>query len=52
MVARMLDGAGLRCLVNCRFADLRKGVIDFATYLRDHDPHVVIFDISPRYELN
>jgi DNA-binding response OmpR family regulator len=52
MVQRMLDGAGLHCLVNCRFADLRKGVVDFASFLREHDPQAVIFDISPPYEQN
>ena len=52
MVRRMLDAAGVDCLVNCRFADLRKGVVDFPAYLREHDPHVVIFDISPPYEQN
>jgi DNA-binding response OmpR family regulator len=52
MVERMLDASGVHCLVNCRFADLRKGVVDFAGYLREHDPRVVIFDISPPYEQN
>jgi DNA-binding response OmpR family regulator len=52
MVQRMLVASGVHCLVNCRFADLRKGVVDFAGYLREHDPHVVIIDISPPYEQN
>jgi DNA-binding response OmpR family regulator len=52
MVQRMLDASGVHCLVNCRFADLRKGVVDFAGYLRKHEPGVVIFDISPPYEQN
>jgi DNA-binding response OmpR family regulator len=52
MVQRMLVASGVDCLVNCRFADLRKRVVDFAGYLREHDPHVVIFDISPPYEQN
>jgi DNA-binding response OmpR family regulator len=52
MVKRMLDGSGVHCLVTCRFADLRKGIVDFAGYLREHDPDVVIFDISPPYEQN
>jgi DNA-binding response OmpR family regulator len=52
MVQRMLDASGVHCLVNCRFADLRKGVVDFAGYLREHEPRVVIFDISPPYEQN
>jgi DNA-binding response OmpR family regulator len=52
MVERMLGASGVHCLVNCRFADLRKGVVDFARYLGKHDPQVVIFDISPPYEQN
>jgi DNA-binding response OmpR family regulator len=52
MVQRMLGPAGVLCLVNCRFADLRKGVVDFGAYLREHDPHVVIVDISPPYAQN
>jgi DNA-binding response OmpR family regulator len=52
MVQRMLDASGVHCLVNCRFADLRKGVVDFGGYLRLHKPDVVIFDISPPYEQN
>lgn len=52
MVQRMLASSGLHCLVNCRFADLRKGTVDFDAYLRQHDPHVVIFDISPPYNQN
>jgi DNA-binding response OmpR family regulator len=52
MVQRMFDASGVHCLVNCRFADLRKGVIDFARYLREHTPHAVINDSSPPYEQN
>jgi len=52
MVRRMLGAANVLCLVNCRFADLRKGVVDFGGYLREHDPRVVVIDISPPYEQN
>ena len=52
MVERMVTAAGVHCLTNCRFADLRKGVVDFARYLSEHDPHAVIIDISPPYEQN
>ena len=52
MVQRMLDASGIHCLVNLRFADLRKGVVDLGKYLREHDPQVVIIDISPPYEQN
>jgi hypothetical protein len=48
MVSRMLDASGLVCLIGCHFADLKKGHVNFARYLREHDPDVVIFDISRR----
>jgi DNA-binding response OmpR family regulator len=49
MVKRMLETTGICCLTSCRFADLRKGNIDFNAYLRTCNPAVVIFDISPPY---
>jgi DNA-binding response OmpR family regulator len=49
MVQKMLEAAGFACLIGCRFADLRKGHIDFDSYIRLHDPTVVVFDISPPY---
>jgi DNA-binding response OmpR family regulator len=52
MVQRMLDASGLTCLVGCHFSDLKKGCIDFGRYLSEHDPDVVIFDISPPYREN
>ena len=52
MVRRMLDASGFNCLVGCHFADLKKGRIDFARYLDQHAPEVVIFDISPPYMEN
>jgi DNA-binding response OmpR family regulator len=52
MVQRMLDASGFNCLVGCHFSDLRKGGIDFARYLGQHEPEVVIFDISPPYAEN
>ena len=52
MVQRMLGASGFSCLVGCRFADLKKGVVDFGRYLSRHEPDVVIFDISPPYQEN
>jgi DNA-binding response OmpR family regulator len=49
MVQRMLDASGFQCLVGCHFADLKKGNVDIARYLAQHQPEVVIFDISPPY---
>jgi DNA-binding response OmpR family regulator len=52
MVRRMLDASGFNCLIGCHFSDLRKGHIDFTRYLGEHDPDVVIIDISPPYKEN
>lgn len=52
MVQRMLGASGFSCLVGCHFADLKRGIIDFARYLSRHEPDVVIFDISPPYKEN
>ena len=52
MVQHMLRASNVQCLIGCHFSDLKKGLIDFAQYVRDHDPQVVIFDISPPYAEN
>ena len=52
MVQRMLSVKGIRCLASCHFADLKTGRVDFAQFLAEHDPAVVIFDISPPYAEN
>jgi hypothetical protein len=39
-------------LVWCHFADLKKGNVNFETFLAKHNPEVVIFDISPPYDEN
>jgi DNA-binding response OmpR family regulator len=52
MVQAMLNASGLNCLVGCHFADLKNGRTNFSRYLAQHDPRVVIFDISPPYQEN
>ncbi len=52
MVQRMLSVIGIHSLAGCRFADLKNGHVDFAQFLADHDPQVVVFDISPPYVEN
>jgi DNA-binding response OmpR family regulator len=52
MVQQMLRASNHQCLIGCHFSDLKKGRVDFARYLREHDPQVVIFDISPPYDEN
>src|ERR1700730_329909 len=52
MVQRMLSASGIGSLAGCHFAALKKGPGDFARLLAEHDPRVVIFDISPPYAEN
>jgi DNA-binding response OmpR family regulator len=53
MVQRLLTTSGsAQNLIWCHFADLKKGVVDFATYMDKNNPDVVIFDLSPPYDEN
>jgi hypothetical protein len=44
-------GAG-QVLMSCHFADLKKGLVNFDTFMDEHNPEVVIFDLSPPYAEN
>jgi len=46
------DAKGDQTLVWCHFADLRKGIVNFAEYMGKYNPEVVIFDLSPPYGAN
>jgi hypothetical protein len=48
MVQCMLDASGFHCLVGCHFSDLKKGGIDFARYVGQHEPDVVILTFHRR----
>lgn len=53
MVQKLLTDAGEgQALISCHFADLKKGVVDFVKYIDEHNPEVVIFDLSPPYDEN
>ena len=53
MVQKLLTDAGEgQALIWCHFADLKKGVVDFVKYMDEHNPEVVIFDLSPPYDEN
>lgn len=53
MVTELLcRSGGQQTLVSCHFADLRKGIVDFETYVAEHNPEVVVFDLSPPYDQN
>ena len=53
MVQKLLTNSGRdQTLIWCHFADLRKGIVNFDGYIHDHNPEVVIFDLSPPYDEN
>jgi DNA-binding response OmpR family regulator len=53
MVQALLTAAGdAQSLVWCHFTDLKKGIVDFAAFIEQHNPEVVVFDISPPYDAN
>jgi DNA-binding response OmpR family regulator len=53
MVQNLLTAsASDQTLIWCHFADLKKGIVDFAKYMDKHNPEVVIFDLSPPYDEN
>jgi len=53
MIQTLLTRSGsAQTLIWCHFADLKKGVVNFAKYVHKHNPEVVIFDLSPPYDEN
>jgi hypothetical protein len=53
MVQAVLTEAGAcQSLIHCPFADLKRGITDFRKYLDQHNPEVVIVDLSPPYDEN
>lgn len=53
MVQDLLTASGhAQTLIWCHFADLKKGIVDFEKYITEHNPEVVIFDLSPPYDEN
>jgi DNA-binding response OmpR family regulator len=52
IMSLLKEGDGSQTLVWCHFAELKKGIIDFQKFMIDHNPEVVIFDISPPYDEN
>ena len=52
-VRKLLTASGgEQTLIWCQIADLKKGIVDFGTYMNKHNPDVVIFDLSPPYDEN
>jgi DNA-binding response OmpR family regulator len=53
MVQALLTAAGdAQSLIWCHFTDLKKGIVDFAAFIEQHNPEVVVVDISPPYDQN
>jgi DNA-binding response OmpR family regulator len=52
MHALLTEAGANQNLIHCPFADLKRGITDFRKYLVQHNPEVVIIDLSPPYEEN
>jgi CheY-like chemotaxis protein len=51
MLRTALEGQGLHT-VSGQIADLKKGELDFISFVEHHRPAVIVYDISPPYETN
>lgn len=51
MFAEILRGAGYE-VITAMLADARRGEIDLVAFLQEHDPPVVIYDVSFPYAVN
>ncbi len=51
MFAELLRGAGYE-VVTAMLADARRGEVDLVAFLKEHDPRVVVYDVSFPYVMN
>jgi CheY-like chemotaxis protein len=51
LVRRALEPAGIVAVSVMTF-QIRQGAVDVDSFLRQHDPDVVVYDIAPPYEAN
>jgi CheY-like chemotaxis protein len=51
MFAEILRGAGYD-VVTAMLSDARRGEVDLVAFLKEHDPRVVIYDVSFPYAVN
>lgn len=49
MLRILLESEGM-VAVSAHLSDIRRGQFDFAGFLEEHDPKVIIFDIPPPYD--
>jgi hypothetical protein len=52
MQALLTEAGASQSLLRCPLADLKRGITDFRKYLDQHNPEVVIVDLSPPYAEN
>ena len=52
MQALLTEAGASQSLLCCPLADLKRGITDFRKYLDQHNPEVVIVDLSPPYYEN
>jgi DNA-binding response OmpR family regulator len=52
MQALLTEAGASQSLRRCPLADLKRGITDFRKYLDQHNPEVVIVDLSPPYDEN
>jgi CheY-like chemotaxis protein len=50
--ALLTEAGGAQSLVWCHFADLKNGIVDVTSFLRKHNPEVVIFKVCAPYDEN
>lgn len=51
MLRTVLEGQGFHT-VSGHIADLKKGELDFVSFIEHHRPAVIVYDISPPYDTN
>ena len=51
LLRHALEPAGI-VAVSAMTHQIREGVVDVEAFLRQHDPHVVVYDIAPPYDAN
>ena len=51
LLRRVLEWAGF-VVVSTLTYQIRDGVVDFGSFLQQHNPDVVVYDIAPPYEAN
>jgi len=51
LLRTVLEAEGLHTVPG-HIADLKKGELDFVSFIEHHQPAVIVYDISPPYEAN